>query len=136
MGRFISEDPIGFAGGDVNLYGYCLNNPVNFVDPYGLLYGSKDCSYYNDRYGESGHPYYNFAESICNYFPPVPGNWDECMRQCLQDYDDKYCRPKDDECENDEGVITCQTKAHSYCARKCAGNSNQKPPFPDGNSPW
>ena len=35
-GRFISEDPIGFAGGDVNLYGYVQNNPVMFIDPEGL----------------------------------------------------------------------------------------------------
>jgi len=34
-GRFISEDPIGFEGG-INLYAYCNNNPVNFVDPLGL----------------------------------------------------------------------------------------------------
>jgi RHS repeat-associated protein len=34
--RFLSEDPIGFAGGDVNLYGYVGNGPVNFVDPEGL----------------------------------------------------------------------------------------------------
>ncbi|MGH7961736.1 MAG: RHS repeat-associated core domain-containing protein, partial [Candidatus Binatia bacterium] len=33
--RFISEDPIGFRGGDVNLYGYVSNNPVNFIDPDG-----------------------------------------------------------------------------------------------------
>lgn len=35
-GRFISEDPIGFAGGDVNLYGYVTNNPINRIDPWGL----------------------------------------------------------------------------------------------------
>jgi RHS repeat-associated protein len=34
--RFISEDPIGFDGGDVNLMAYVGNNPVNFVDPLGL----------------------------------------------------------------------------------------------------
>ena len=34
--RFISEDPIEFAGGDVNLYGYVGNNPTNFIDPEGL----------------------------------------------------------------------------------------------------
>ncbi len=35
VGRFISEDPIGFAGGDVNFYAYVGNNPVNFTDPSG-----------------------------------------------------------------------------------------------------
>ncbi len=36
LGRFISKDPIGFAGGDTNLYSYVGQNPVNFVDPWGL----------------------------------------------------------------------------------------------------
>lgn len=35
-GRFISEDPIGFNGGDSNLYGYVSNNPITLIDPYGL----------------------------------------------------------------------------------------------------
>jgi len=37
IGRFISEDPIGFAGGDVNLYGYVENNAINYSDPSGLF---------------------------------------------------------------------------------------------------
>lgn len=36
-GRFLSEDPIGFNGGDSNLYRYVLNNPRNLTDPLGLL---------------------------------------------------------------------------------------------------
>jgi RHS repeat-associated protein len=36
IGRFISEDPIGFAGGDVNLYGYVKNRPLHSNDPLGL----------------------------------------------------------------------------------------------------
>jgi RHS repeat-associated protein len=36
IGRFISRDPISFAGGDVNLYGYVSNNPVNWIDPWGF----------------------------------------------------------------------------------------------------
>src|SRR5262245_28369400 len=35
-GRFVSRDPIGFASGEVNLYLYCGNNPVNATDPSGL----------------------------------------------------------------------------------------------------
>ena len=34
MGRFISEDPIGYHGG-INFYGYVGNDPANFVDPTG-----------------------------------------------------------------------------------------------------
>lgn len=34
-GRFISEDPIGFDGGDVNLYAYVANNSIIFIDPQG-----------------------------------------------------------------------------------------------------
>lgn len=35
-GRYLSKDPIGFAGRDTNLYRYVQNNPVNRVDPSGL----------------------------------------------------------------------------------------------------
>jgi hypothetical protein len=35
MARFISEDPIGFAGGDANLYAYVFNQPTAFRDPLG-----------------------------------------------------------------------------------------------------
>ena len=34
-GRYISADPIGLAGG-MNLYAYVQNDPVNWVDPWGL----------------------------------------------------------------------------------------------------
>ena len=36
-GRFLSEDPIRFDGGDGNLYRYVRNNPVNLIDPQGTL---------------------------------------------------------------------------------------------------
>lgn len=35
-GRWTSKDPIMFGGGDSNLYGYTLNNPISFTDPNGL----------------------------------------------------------------------------------------------------
>jgi len=41
-GRFLSEDPIGFAGRDANLYRYVLNNPVKYRDPSGLLRNPGD----------------------------------------------------------------------------------------------
>ncbi|MFH2218846.1 MAG: RHS repeat-associated core domain-containing protein [Pseudomonadota bacterium] len=35
-GRWTAKDPIFFAGGDTDLYGYCLNNPISLTDPLGL----------------------------------------------------------------------------------------------------
>jgi RHS repeat-associated protein len=53
IGRFISRDPIGIAGG-INLYGYAGNNAVNWVDPSGLYWfrqpGQKEVV------GRVGHP--------------------------------------------------------------------------------
>ena len=34
-GRWLTKDPIQFSGGDFNLYGYTLQDPVNLVDPNG-----------------------------------------------------------------------------------------------------
>jgi RHS repeat-associated protein len=36
IGRFLQTDPIRFSAGDVNIYRYCGNEPVNSVDPMGL----------------------------------------------------------------------------------------------------
>jgi uncharacterized protein RhaS with RHS repeats len=35
-GRFISKDPIEFAGG-INVFAYVLNNPIIAIDPSGLI---------------------------------------------------------------------------------------------------
>jgi RHS repeat-associated protein len=51
VGRWTAKDPILFQGGDVNLYGYCLADPVNNWDTSGLetfeLYNVKITHYCN-----------------------------------------------------------------------------------------
>lgn len=35
-GRFLREDPLGLNSGQVNFYSYAGNQPVDYLDPYGL----------------------------------------------------------------------------------------------------
>jgi RHS repeat-associated protein len=41
-GRWTVKDPILFQGGDPNLYGYVVNDPINFVDPSGEVVNNYD----------------------------------------------------------------------------------------------
>ncbi|MBI1831132.1 MAG: RHS repeat-associated core domain-containing protein [Planctomycetes bacterium] len=45
IGRWISEDPIGFTAGDSNLYRYVRNNPLTHTDPSGLVDGWRHHPY-------------------------------------------------------------------------------------------
>ena len=53
LGRFISEDPIGLAGG-VNQYAYAGGNPLSYTDPLGLFLTTVDatCALAPDLCGE------------------------------------------------------------------------------------
>jgi RHS repeat-associated protein len=47
-GRWLSEDPLGFSAGDVNLYRYVWNAPTGYIDPMGTEGGGsfdRDCFY-------------------------------------------------------------------------------------------
>jgi len=60
VGRWLSEDPIGFAGQDTNLWRYAANAPTTQVDPTGLLdayaaqlLGSAMHSYFDGDYTDA-----------------------------------------------------------------------------------
>ncbi|MCU0661426.1 MAG: hypothetical protein MUC50_03765 [Myxococcota bacterium] len=51
-GRWTAKDPIRFAGGDANLYGYVAADPINYFDPMGLWY--IDINFTGGHYGAVG----------------------------------------------------------------------------------
>jgi RHS repeat-associated protein len=52
VGRFTTQDPIGFRSGDLNLYRYVRNNSVNMIDPLGLLCPSNVKEYLKTFYSQ------------------------------------------------------------------------------------
>ena len=50
--RWTSKDPIGFAGGDTNLYAYVANDPINLLDPSGLAW----------------YEYFDWVDPVGNFF--------------------------------------------------------------------
>jgi RHS repeat-associated protein len=90
-GKWTAKDPIGFSGGDSNLYGYVLQDPVNFVDPSGLKKGAYQ------TFQEIITP---FQEEIYDYY------FLEGCRQLLKDYDcgcwsDLECEIKKQQLKNE-----------------------------------
>ena len=66
LGRWLTRDPLGEAGG-INLYGFVGNNPMNFLDPFGLekLIVWVPANTHNDLHDGVGNslPYYHDTET-------------------------------------------------------------------------
>src|SRR5271163_3475637 len=95
--RFISQDPIGFRGGDPDLYGYVSENPINYTDPSGLAISGlctpgRPCPPWPQPPGPPLPPPSPGCDTCAEYswgaehfICSNTGNspWDNCMRGCL-----------------------------------------------------
>jgi RHS repeat-associated protein len=73
-GRWISEDPIGFAAGDANLNRYVGNESTRYIDPSGLAPGGYGIPW-AAGYGENSESWYDRQQKLRKagwQFPPIP----------------------------------------------------------------
>ena len=88
-GRFISEDPMRWRGGDLNVYSYAANSPTNLIDPTGLMPVYGNWCGPNWTGGRIG--VYNPAMDEV-YKAPVDGldrfcqSHDQCYGDCRRDF--------------------------------------------------
>jgi RHS repeat-associated protein len=81
-GRWTAKDPIFFSGGDTDLYGYVLNDPVNLVDPYGLWeIPGKDRPFPGYRYCGCG----NIGGEPTTDYDVLCQEHDICYKKCNVD---------------------------------------------------
>jgi RHS repeat-associated protein len=90
LGRWLSEDPIGFQGGS-NYFAYAENNPVRFTDPLGLsVYLCSRKAFQFIPGGVGNHTYFwsdrngsccgKGSTTSCSEVGPVGPNPDSCRK--------------------------------------------------------
>ena len=70
-GRWTAKDPILFDGGDSNLYGYVLQDPVNGIDPSGLVMGSAECTQLNSDIEREKRIINSIDRAIGEWYPDI-----------------------------------------------------------------
>ncbi|MCI0551869.1 MAG: RHS repeat-associated core domain-containing protein, partial [Anaerolineae bacterium] len=82
IGKFVSEDPLRFAAG-VNFYSYVLNDPINFIDPNGLIMIDADAQADYQPWREI-RPDFKPDHLVLDLEPETEAQV-ECFAQCVQD---------------------------------------------------
>jgi RHS repeat-associated protein len=85
LGRFMQIDSVDFSGDDLNLYRYCMNNPLNYRDPFGTN-PFKDLMDKIKKWcgvGQNGEQFEkdmkDLGESVDNYNETAADSYDKFM---------------------------------------------------------
>lgn len=105
LGRFLSEDPIGFSNETYNLYNYVSDDPVDFNDPS----GNKKI------HGNSCGPNWTGGQVE----PYIPSNDKDGYYKDPRDYVDKVCSFHDKCYSKCRDKHPCSPLGRSVCFRKC-----------------
>jgi RHS repeat-associated protein len=89
VGRWTTKDPIGFEGRDTNLFSYVNNQPINFIDPYGLVRACPSSPPVNDPdwtpYGDSSGWFHCGYDGYLENIPNNACNVNRLNQECFYD---------------------------------------------------
>ena len=94
----------------MNPYLYCVGNPINLVDPMGLIGLTTPDAYMKQCWR---HPSAKArCECVC---APIPYDYEKCVDQCME------CFPSKKLLEKDLCICTCKAAGYSDkdCKRRC-----------------
>ncbi len=91
--RFVSQDPIGFGGGDINIYAYVQNQPTILTDPR----GKQDVVPVPPAGGTDISPYTDIDPFGPEEGPTCSADWKPTLNDCLNAAEndflwERFCR--------------------------------------------
>lgn len=118
VGRWTSKDPIRFDGGDVNLYRYVGNDPINQTDPLGLMSQADRCKWF---------------QRALTLFCTGTGAWVAVKNPILGGLGGAICYMVLDELSRDPGGVCAPPKPQPECdpSSACCSPSPGTSPEPD-----
>lgn len=133
IGRWLSKDPIIFAGGDTNLYGYVMQDPINFIDPSGFLRKNKEDSIPNKirtsmPTGHAQNAMQCLESCLGGNLLVTGGNESAGHSRNSKHYTNEAC---DIAGPNNGNPQTSNPVKTNMCARNCGFTNGQFETFPD-----